>query len=127
MYSRQVIEHFNNPRNTGVIPDADGVGTIGDPDCGDFVRIFITVRANRLRSVSYEICGCPASIATTSVITEVVTGKTLDEAIAVKEMDIVKILGGLPAEKIHCSNLGLAALRCAITNYLQKCKNRRSE
>ena len=122
MYSARVIDHFKNPRNVGIIPDADGTGTIGDPDCGDYVRIYIRVRANRLREVSFEICGCPASIAATSVLTELVTGKTLDEAVAVTEEDVVNALAGLPEPKIHCSNLGTAALRQAIVDYLQRYK-----
>ncbi len=122
MYSAQVIDHFINPRNTGIIPDADGIGTIGDPDCGDFVRIFIRVRANRLREVSFEICGCPASIATTSILTEMVIGKTLDETVAITEADVVNALAGLPEAKIHCSNLSTAALRQAIVDYLQRYK-----
>ena len=116
-YSEQLLDHFQNPRNAGIIPDPDGVGTIGDPDCGDFVCIYIKVRGDRLKEVTFEICGCPASIATTSVLTELVKGKTLDEAIEIDEMDVVKALGNLPPSKIHCSNLGTAALFQAIAHY----------
>lgn len=126
MYSSKVIDHFSNPRNAGCLPDADGVGTIGDPDCGDFVRIYIRVRANRLREVTFEICGCPASIATTSVLTEMASGKTLDEAVSIAEKDVVDALAGLPEAKVHCSNLGVAALRLAIIDYLQKQKTKKN-
>jgi len=127
LYTARVIEHFKNPRNVGIIPDADGVGTIGDPDCGDFVRIFIQVRADRLKEVSFEICGCPASIATASVLTEMATGKSLRGAVAITEEDIVEALSGLPESKVHCSNLGVAALRQAIVDYLQKHKKKKEE
>ena len=116
-YSEQLLEHFQNPRNAGIIPDADGIGTIGDPDCGDFVRIYIKVRGDRLKEVAFEVCGCPASIATTSVLTELAKGKTLDEAVEIDELDVVKALGNLPPSKIHCSNLGTAALFQAIAHY----------
>jgi nitrogen fixation protein NifU and related proteins len=120
MYTAELISHFNNPKNVGVIPDADGIGTIGDPECGDFVRIYIRVRENRLLQVTFEVCGCPAAIATTSVLTEIATGKTIMEAMAISDMDIVSALGGLPDPKVHCSNLGTAALKQAVLYYLQQ-------
>jgi nitrogen fixation protein NifU and related proteins len=119
MYTPQLIDHFTNPRNVGIIADADGIGTIGDPECGDFVRIYIKVKADRLHDIAFEVCGCPASIATTSVLTELAAGKTLDQAFCITEMDVVRALGGLPEPKIHCSNLGTAALRQAILYYRQ--------
>lgn len=119
MYTPQLIDHFTKPRNITPIPDANGIGTIGDPDCGDFVRIYILVRSDRLEKVAFEACGCPASIATTSVLTELASGKTINEALAIKEADIFNALGGLPEEKVHCSNLGIAALKQAIIYYLQ--------
>ncbi len=126
MYTAQVIDHFTNPRNVGTIAGADGIGNVGDPDCGDFVRIYIRVRANRLREIAFEICGCPASIATTSVLTEMAVGKTLDEAVAIAETDVLSLLGGLPDAKAHCSNLGTAALRRAIADYLQRNKRKKA-
>ena len=119
MYTTQVIDHFTNPRNAGQIPGADGMGTIGDPDCGDFVRIYIKVRADRIRDIAFEICGCPASIATTSVLTEIASGKRLNDAVAITEEEVIKALKGLPEAKVHCSNLGVAALRQAVVDYLQ--------
>ncbi len=124
MYTPQLIDHFSNPRNVGSLSDADGVGVIGDPDCGDFVRIYIEVKDNYLHNVLFEACGCPASIATTSVLTELALGKTLKEALSISEMDVVDALGGLPETKIHCSNLGTAALQQAITFFLQQKKTR---
>ncbi|MGM0652502.1 MAG: iron-sulfur cluster assembly scaffold protein [Bacillota bacterium] len=124
MYTQQLIDHFRNPRNVGAISEPDGVGTIGDPECGDYIRIYISVEKNRLRKVSFEACGCPASIATTSVLTELAQGKTLKEALNIDEMDVVEALGGLPEAKIHCSNLGTGALNQAIMFYLQNGKKR---
>ncbi|MFO7952251.1 MAG: iron-sulfur cluster assembly scaffold protein [Bacillota bacterium] len=125
MYTALVIDHFINPRNAGQIPDADGIGTIGDPECGDFVRIYIRVRADRLCGIAFEICGCPASIATTSVLTEMASGKSLNEALAITEDDVLKALKGLPESKVHCSNLGVEALRQAIVEYLQRHKKKK--
>ncbi|MGM0689047.1 MAG: iron-sulfur cluster assembly scaffold protein [Bacillota bacterium] len=124
MYTPQLIDHFNNPRNVGAIADADGIGTVGDPDCGDFIRIYIRVKENRLEGLAFEACGCPASIATTSVLTELAIGKTLNEALSIKGLDVVNALGGLPDPKIHCSNLGTTALQQAIIYYLQHKKTR---
>ncbi len=124
MYTPQLIDHFQNPRNAGVIAEPDGVGTIGDPECGDFIRIYITVDNNCLSSVAFEACGCPASIATTSVLTELALGKTLKEALNIDELEVVEALGGLPEAKIHCSNLGTGALNQAIMFYLQSGKKR---
>ena len=120
IYNKTIIEHFTNPRNTGIIEDANGTGTVGDPDCGDFVKVYLLIKMNRLKNVSFEICGCPASIAAVSMLTEMVMGKTLDEAIAITESDVDKKLGGLPESKKHCSNLGVGALRKAVVNYLQQ-------
>jgi len=117
MYTQNLIDHFQNPRNVGCLEDADGVGTVGDPECGDFIRIYIRVKNNRLKEVLFEACGCPASIATTSVLTELALDKSLDQAFIISEMDVVRALGGLPDPKIHCSNLGAAALRQAILYY----------
>ncbi len=126
MYTKKTIEHFTNPRNVGVIENANGIGTIGDPDCGDFVRLYVFIQMNRLKDMSFEICGCPASIATVSMLTDMVLGKTLHEAISITETDVDKQLGGLPEEKKHCSNLGVAALRQAIVHYLQNNRQKKS-
>lgn len=98
--------------------DADGVGTMGDPGCGDFLRIYIKASGERLERVTFEVFGCPAAIATTSILTELVTGLTLEEALAVTDRDIAEALGGLPDPKMHCSNLGTAALHRAILDFI---------
>jgi nitrogen fixation NifU-like protein len=120
MYNEKVIEHFLNPRNTGQIPDADGVGTLGDPSCGDFLRIYIKVEDDRIADIKFEIYGCPAAIATSSILTEIAKGKTLQEAMEITDLDIIKSLGELPDPKIHCSNLGAGALHQAILDYLKR-------
>ena len=119
-YSKKIVEHFQNPRNIGRLPRPDGVGVIGDPSCGDCIRIYIKVKDNRLANIKFEVYGCPAAIATTSILTEMVLGKTLEEALAITAPDIAAELGGLPDPKMHCSNLGAAALYQAICHYRQK-------
>ncbi|SMB99661.1 nitrogen fixation protein NifU [Thermanaeromonas toyohensis ToBE] len=120
MYNTSVLEHFLNPRNVGCIPDADGIGIIGDPNCGDYLKIYIRVQEGKLIDVKFEISGCPAAIATSSILTELAKGKTVEEALRITDLDIIKALGGLPDPKIHCSNLGAEALHKAIEDYLAK-------
>ncbi|MGI5875276.1 MAG: iron-sulfur cluster assembly scaffold protein [Dethiobacteria bacterium] len=120
MYTDLVIDHFINPRNAGQIERPDGVGTVGDPSCGDYLRIYIRVKGNRISEIKFEIFGCPAAIATSSMLTELAKGKDLDEALKITDMDVVKALGGLPNPKIHCSNLGASALHQAIENYRKR-------
>jgi nitrogen fixation NifU-like protein len=119
-YSKKLIEHFQNPRNIGRLPRPDGVGVIGDPSCGDYLRIYIKVKDHRLANIKFEVYGCPAAIATTSILTEMALGKTLEEALAITPRDIAAELGGLSDLKMHCSNLGAAALYQAICQYRQK-------
>jgi len=111
IYSQEVLNHFTNPYNVYKMEDADAVGIIGDPDCGDALKMFIKVRNNRIEEISYLICGCCAAIATSSMTAELAKGKTLDEAFTISEEDIARALGGLPEHKMHCSNLGVSALR----------------
>ncbi|MGB9660917.1 MAG: iron-sulfur cluster assembly scaffold protein [Moorellaceae bacterium] len=120
MYNNSVLEHFLNPHNVGSLPDADGIGMIGDPDCGDYLKIYIKVHKGILTDVKFEIFGCPAAIATSSVLTDLAKGKTIDEALKITDADIIRALGGLPDPKIHCSNLGAEALRKAIEDYRTK-------
>ncbi len=117
MYTEKLIEHFKQPRNVGEIPDADGIGTIGDPSCGDFLRVFIKVSEGRISEFKFKVYGCPAAIATTSILSEIVLGKTLDEAIRITDLDIAEALGGLPDPKMHCSNLGAEGLFYAVMDY----------
>lgn len=120
MYSEKVMDHFMNPRNVGEIPDADGVGMEGNPTCGDAMQIFIKVEDNRIVDAKFRTFGCGAAIAVSSMITEMVKGKTLDEALAISKETVANELGGLPPQKMHCSNLGADALRKAIEAYRSK-------
>jgi nitrogen fixation NifU-like protein len=120
MYTEKVMDHFRNPRNMGEIPDADGVGTVGNPVCGDLMTIYIKVKDNRLEDIKFKTFGCGAAIATSSMITELARGKTLDEALKISRGDVADNLGGLPPIKMHCSNLAADGLHAAIQDYLKK-------
>jgi len=109
-----------NPRNVGEIPDADGVGTVGNPVCGDLMTVYIKVKDNRLEDVKFKTFGCGAAIATSSMITELAKGKTIEEALKITRSDVADSLGGLPPIKMHCSNLAADALHAAIKDYLEK-------
>jgi nitrogen fixation NifU-like protein len=117
MYSELVMEHFMNPRNVGVIEDADGVGKEGNPVCGDLMEMFIKVKDNHIEDIKFRTFGCGAAIATSSMVTEMVKGKTLDEAMAISNKAVAEALGGLPPIKMHCSNLAADALHKAIEDY----------
>lgn len=120
MYTKKVMEHFTNPRNVGEIPNADGVGTEGNPVCGDVMQIFIKVKDDRITDAKFKTFGCGAAIAVSSIVTEMVKGKTLNEALKISKEVVADELGGLPPQKMHCSNLGADALRKAIEDYKQK-------
>ena len=120
MYSTKVMEHFKNPRNMGEIPDADGVGTVGNPVCGDLMTIYIKVKDDRLEDVKFKTFGCGAAIATSSMVTELAKGKTLEEGMKLSRKDVAESLGGLPPIKMHCSNLSADGLHAAIEDYLKK-------
>jgi len=120
LYTEKVMEHFRNPRNMGEIPDADGVGTVGNPVCGDLMTIYIKVKDNRIEDIKFKTFGCGAAIATSSMITELARGKTLEEAIKITRGDVADSLGGLPPIKMHCSNLAADGLHAAIQDYLKK-------
>ena len=122
MYSEKVMEHFKNPRNMGEIPNADGVGTVGNPVCGDMMTIYIKVKDNRLEDVKFKTFGCGAAIATSSMITELAKGKTLEETTKITRANVADALGGLPPIKMHCSNLAADALHAAIEDYYKKQK-----
>jgi nitrogen fixation NifU-like protein len=117
VYSDKVMDHFMSPRNVGEIADADGVGEIGNPVCGDMMTFYIKVKDRKLEDVKYKTFGCGAAIAVSSMVSEMVKGKTLDEALAVTPARVAKELEGLPKNKYHCSNLGAQALRKAIKDY----------
>jgi len=120
MYTEKVMEHFKNPRNMGEIPDADGVGTVGNPVCGDLMTVYIKVKGNRIEDIKFKTFGCGAAIATSSMITELAKGKTIEEAMKITRGDVADSLGGLPPIKMHCSNLAADALHAAIKDYQAK-------
>jgi nitrogen fixation NifU-like protein len=125
MYSETVMDHFRNPRNMGEIPDADGVGTVGNPVCGDLMTIYIKVKDNKLTDVKFKTFGCGAAIATSSMITELAKGKTLEEALKITRADVADSLGGLPSIKMHCSNLAADGLHEAIKDYRKKMEDKK--
>ena len=125
MYSEKVMEHFSNPRNVGEIKDADGIGQVGNPVCGDLMWIYIKVGKNAkgeeiLFNIKFKTFGCGAAIATSSMITELAKGKTLEEGMKISRGDIAGSLGGLPPIKMHCSNLAADGLHAAILDYFKK-------
>ncbi len=120
MYTEKVLEHFANPHNVGEVEDPDGVGQVGNPVCGDVMRITIKVQNGRLADVKFRTLGCAAAIATSSITTEMAKGKTLDEALKITRQQVADQLGGLPTNKMHCSNLAAQGLHEAIKDYLAK-------
>ncbi len=122
MYSKKVMNHFQHPRNVGEIKDADGVGKVGNPVCGDVMTLYITVKNNRISDVKFKTFGCAAAIATSSMVTELVKGKTIEEALAITKAEVADELDGLPPVKMHCSNLATGALQKAIQDYQSKQK-----
>lgn len=118
MYNETIIDHFRNPRRLGKVAEANGVGTVGDPACGDFLRVYVRIEDDAIRDISFLCQGCPAAIASGSATCELALGKTIHDAIQITEETVSKYLGGLPGEKVHCSNLGVAALRYAMADYL---------
>jgi nitrogen fixation protein NifU and related proteins len=120
MYSETVIEHFKDPRNVGDMQDHDGMGMVGSLVCGDVMEVYIKVNEGRLTDVKYKTFGCGAAIASGSMGTEMVKGKTLEEAMRITDQEVVDALGGLPEEKLHCSNLAAEGIRAAIEDYLSR-------
>ncbi len=120
MYSELVMKHFTDPQNVGVIEDADGVGKVGNPVCGDVMEMFIKVKDDRIEDVKFRTFGCGAAIATSSIATEMIKGKPLEEAVKLSNKAVAEALGGLPAQKMHCSNLAADAVKAAIEDYWGK-------
>jgi len=125
MYNETVMEHFKNPRNVGEIADADGVGEVGNPACGDIMAFYIKVNDDRLEDVKFKTFGCGAAIAVSSMVSEMAMGKTLDEAMKITNKSVIDALEGLPKKKHHCSNLGADALHRAIEDYREKQKGKK--
>jgi nitrogen fixation NifU-like protein len=120
MYSEIVMDHFTNPRNAGVMEDADGVGEVGNPVCGDMMTFYIKVKDDVLEDVKFQTFGCVAAIAVSSIVSDMAKGKKLEEAQKITKKVVAEALGGLPQNKMHCSNLGAEALALAIENYQEK-------
>ena len=117
MYTKEVMDHFTNPRNMGEIENADGVGEVGNAKCGDIMKIYMDIEDNIIKDVKFKTFGCGAAIATSSMATEMVKGKTVDEALELTNKAVMEALDGLPPEKIHCSVLAEEAIRSAIEDY----------
>ncbi|NIM97990.1 MAG: Fe-S cluster assembly scaffold protein NifU [candidate division Zixibacteria bacterium] len=122
MYSAKVMDHFQNPRNVGEIDEADGVGEVGNPVCGDIMKLYIKVRNDRIVDAKFKTFGCGAAIATSSMVTELVRGRTLEEAERISRDTVAQALDGLPPIKMHCSNLAADALHKAIEDYRNRGK-----
>jgi nitrogen fixation NifU-like protein len=122
IYTEKVMEHFQNPRNVGTMKDADGVGQVGNPVCGDMMTFYIKVKDNRIDDVKFQTFGCGAAIAVSSMVSEMAIGKTIEEALKITNRSVAEELGGLPKNKMHCSNLGADALHKAIENYQERQK-----
>ncbi len=120
MYSEKVMEHFNNPRNVGELNDADAIGETGSFKCGDTMKLYIKVKDDRIEDIKFQTYGCGAAIASSSMLTEMVKGKTIEEALKINNQDVANELGGLPPMKLHCSNLAADALQDALANYRLK-------
>lgn len=121
MYNAKVLEIFKNPKNVGTIKDADGIGTVGNASCGDVMRLYLKISDDEIiEDVKFKTFGCAAAITTTSVATEMIKGKSIDEALKVKNSQIVEFLGGLPSQKIHCSVLAEEAIHAAVDDYYKR-------
>ena len=120
MYSEKVMDHFSNPRNVGELENADGVGEVGNPVCGDMMTFYIKVQDDKIADIKFKTFGCVAAISVSSMVSEMAMGKTIDEAKAITNKSVAAALDGLPKQKLHCSNLGAEALTKAIENYENK-------
>ena len=121
-YSKKVLNHFKNPHNMGELNDPDGIGQVGNPVCGDMMKLYIKVKDNKIEDIKFQTLGCAAAIATSSMITDLAKEKTLEQAKKITKQDVSKALGNLPPIKEHCSNLAAEALKKAIEDYQQKKK-----
>ena len=122
VYSKKVMDHFTNPRNVGVIESPDGFGKVGNPVCGDLMEMYIKVENDIITDIKFKTFGCGSAIATSSMVTELAIGKTIDEALEITRNDVADELDGLPPQKMHCSNLAADALHAAIEDYKKKKK-----
>ncbi|OGC37212.1 Fe-S cluster assembly scaffold protein NifU [candidate division WS6 bacterium RIFOXYC1_FULL_33_9] len=119
-YSKKVMDHFFNPRNVGVIEDADAIGEVGNPVCGDIMKMYLKIKDNVITEIKFQTFGCGAAVATSSMVTEMVKGKTLEQALEITNKNVAEALDGLPPIKMHCSNLAESAIKAAIDDYRKK-------
>ena len=119
-YSEKLMDHFMNPRNVGEIDGADGVGEVGNPACGDMMRLYLKIEEGRVLDAKFRTFGCGAAIASSSMLTEMIKGKTVDEARAITNLQVAEALDGLPAVKIHCSVMAEQAVKSALDDYVKK-------
>ena len=120
IYSEKVMDHYANPRNVGEIEDANGVGEVGNAKCGDIMKMYLKIDGDTITDVKFKTFGCGAAIATSSIATEMIKGKTVEEALAISNKDVVDALGGLPAHKLHCSVLAEEAIKSAVKDYYDR-------
>jgi len=120
MYSKEVMDHFTNPRNVGELPDANAVGEVGNPTCGDIMKMYLKIKDDVIEDIKFKTFGCGAAIATSSIATELVKGKTIQEALKLTNKAVVQALGGLPSQKIHCSVLAEQAIKSALADYYRR-------
>ncbi len=120
LYSEKVMDHFRNPRNVGVIEDANGIGEVGNAKCGDIMKMYLKIEDGIVKDVKFETFGCGSAIASSSMATTMIIGKTIEEALAVTNKDVVEALDGLPAHKLHCSVLAEEAIKSAVQDYYER-------
>ena len=120
LYTETVMDHFTHPRNVGEIPDANGVGEVGNAKCGDIMKMYLKIKDDRIEDAKFETFGCGSAIASSSMATELIEGKTVDEALAVTNKQVVDALGGLPAYKLHCSVLAEESIKAAVKDYYDR-------
>jgi len=120
LYSEKVLDHFSNPRNVGEIPDADGVGEVGNAKCGDIMRMYLKIKDGKIEDAKFKTFGCGAAIATSSMATEMIKGASIDDALKLSNKAVVEALDGLPSSKIHCSVLAEQAIKAALSDYYKR-------
>jgi nitrogen fixation NifU-like protein len=120
MYTEKVMDHFENPRNVGDMPDANGIGEVGNPTCGDITKIYLKIEDNIIKDIKFKTFGCAAAVASSSMLTEMAKGKTIEEALRITDQAVSDELDGLPPQKLHCSNMAADAMHAAVEDYRKK-------
>ncbi len=120
MYTGKVMDHFENPRNVGELPDANGIGEVGNPTCGDITKIYLKIEDNIIKDIKFKTFGCAAAVASSSMLTEMAKGKTIEEALKITDQMVADELDGLPPQKLHCSNMAADAMHVAVEDYRKR-------